>query len=281
MHDGKQLVHAFDGLWDKYRKRLTACRRESSENAVHSLRIGTRRLLSSIELFQALAPQRELRKLRKALKAQLDSFDELRDTQVMWQEIAATLPILPELAPFLHHLTVAEQRLLAQTPANIEHMESSRLQPLVKKAREHLLSDFGKADLKPRILACADGIYGTAMERFRLIDIAQPVTIHHTRIAVKKLRYLLESADILLPPLPDDHLQRIHDYLSDMGRIQDSCVLLLNLKNFFSEHIPASVETHYRQRHGNIINAYMLRRDDIKQFWRTDPASEFPWTKRS
>lgn len=277
MHDGKQLIHAFDALWDKYHKRLAACHDEAGEEAVHKFRISIRRLLASIELFQALAPRRELRKLRKALKAQLDSFDALRDTQVMLLEIASAFETLPELYPFLKQLQIDEQRLSLQTSAVIQGIDDSKLQPLFKKARDHLLDTLGKADLKPLILTIIDDIYRIVMDRYQLIDITQPGTIHRTRIAVKKLRYMLESSEIVLPPLPENHLKQIHAYLTSMGDIQDSSVLLLSLKGFFAEQVPLSVQAHYQHRHSTIINAYMCRREDILQFWRPGAKQAFPW----
>ena len=277
MHDGKRLLQAFDGLWGKYRKRLTACRHEAGEEPVHKLRISTRRLLSAIELLQTLAPQPELRKLRKALKAQLDGFDELRDTQVMLLEITSALDSLPQLQAFLQHLQSNEQRLLAQTPAVIEQIDSAKLESLLKKAHKPLQNELGKAGLKPAILSAIDAIYQTALQRYQAIDATQPMTIHRTRIAVKKLRYMLESAKILLPPLPENHLVRIQAYLTDMGEIQNSCVLLLSLKTFFAGEMPASVQTHYQHRHSTIIMAYMSRRKELLQFWRSNAELAMPW----
>ncbi|MGR8931396.1 MAG: CHAD domain-containing protein [Gammaproteobacteria bacterium] len=279
MHDGKQLIHAFDILWAKYHKRLTACRHEASEDAVHRLRVATRRLLASIELLQALTAPRELRKLRKALKAQLDSFDELRDTQVMLLELSSALEKFPELTPFLTFLQVNEQELTARIPNILEGINNEKLQALVAKSRERLHHELGKKDLKPDILSIIDDRYRTALERYQLIDIVQAPTIHHTRIAVKKLRYMLESAEILLPPLPQNHLKLIHDYLTCMGEIQDSSVLLRALKSFFSEEIPLTVQTYYQHRHSTIINAYMSRREDIFLYWRREPGQPFPWTR--
>lgn len=280
MHDGKQLIHAFDALWDKYHKRLAACRADAGEEAVHKLRIGTRRLLASIELFQTLAPQRELRKLGKALKAQLDSFDELRDTQVMLLEMASAIEKLPELYPFLKQLQIREQSLSAQTPDLIRNMDDAKLHAWFKKARGHLLDALGKADLKPQILTVIDDIYRIVMERYQLIDIVQPGTIHRTRIAVKKLRYMLEASEILLSPLPENHLKQIHAYLTYMGDVQDSNVLLVKLKGFFAEQMPLSVQNHYQHRHSRIINTYMSKREDVLQFWRPSAKQAFPWKKR-
>jgi len=277
MQDSKLLIHAIDNLWEKYQKRLADCRHDASEESVHKLRTSTRRLLSSIELLQALVPLRELRKLRKALKAELDSLDDLRDTQVMLLEVSAKAETLPQLTPFLHHLQSNEQRLMAQTPAIIEAIESKNLQIFIKKAHHHLLNELDKAHLKPQILEIVDNTYQTAIERYRHIDIGQPATIHRTRIGVKKFRYMLESGQQLLPPLPNNHLKQLHAYLTSMGEIQDSSVLILNLKNFFVDEVPSPIQSYYQHRHSVILSAYMSRRDEILQFWRTNVDRPFPW----
>lgn len=276
MHDGKLLIHAIDSLWAKYQKRLTDCRHAASEEAVHKLRTSTRRLLSSIDLLRTLVPLRELRKLRKALKSELDSFDDLRDTQVMLLEINSQAATLPQLLPFLEHLQAAEQRLMAQTPAILEAIECKNLEQLIKKAHQHLQKEFGKSDLHAPILAIIDASYQNAMDRYHQIDIAQPVTIHHTRIGVKKFRYMLESGQHLLPPLPENHLKHLHAYLTSMGEIQDSSVLMLHLKHFYDE-VPASIQTYYQHRHSDILSAYMARREELLQFWRPSADKPFPW----
>lgn len=277
MHDGKLLIHAIDSLWAKYQKRLIDCRHAANEEAVHRLRISTRRLLSSIDLLQMLVPLGALRKLRKALKSELDSFDDLRDTQVMLLEIASRAESLPQLVPFLEHLQATEQRLMAQTPSILEAIESKNLEQLIKKAHQHLQKEFGKSDLQAKILAIIDASYQNAIERYHLIDIAQPATIHRTRIGVKKFRYMLESGQQLLPPLPENHLNRLHAYLTSMGEIQDSTVLMLSLKHFFIDEVPSPIQAYYQHRHSVILSAYMTRREELLQFWRPSADKPFPW----
>lgn len=277
MHDCKLLTHALDSLWEKYQKRLADCQHAAGEEAVHKLRIGTRRLLSLIELLQALTPQPALRKLRKALKAQLDGFDQLRDTQVMLLEISGALEALPELAPFQQHLRLTEQRLVTQTPLIIETIRSKTLHRLLEKTRKHLLAEFGKSELKQRVLSVIDNTYQTALERYQAIDSSQPATIHRLRIAVKKLRYMLASAQMLLPALPENHPRQLQDYLTLMGEIQNSRVFLSSLTSFFADQPPASVQTHYQQRHRALLDVYMDRRAELLRFWRSEPNQAFPW----
>lgn len=267
-HDGKLLTEAIDSHWNKYRKRLENCRDESSEDAVHKLRTCTRRLLSLIDLLRTLAPQPPLRKLRKTLKAQLDGFDELRDTQVMLLETAEVITALPELQPFRQHLQVKEHKLLLQTQAFIESLETDKQYKHLQKTRSDVEKRFSKTGLSEKILSIIDTVYSEALDRYQAIDPSQPATIHRLRIAVKKLRYMLAVAQTMIPELPEGHLQGLQDYLTAMGEIQNSTVLIDNLNDFFSDAIPEAVEQHYRQRHNDLIAAYLLRSAEIFDFWR-------------
>ena len=66
----------------RYRRRLERGQREFSEEAVHDLRVETRRLLALLDVLLALRFPGPLRKIRKVFKKRLDAFDELRDTHV-------------------------------------------------------------------------------------------------------------------------------------------------------------------------------------------------------
>lgn len=277
MHDGKRLLTRFDKLWQKYRKRLADCQQAASEEAVHKLRISCRRLLALIQLLQFLAPLPALRKLRKKLKTQLDNFDELRDTQVMLLEIADSMDALPALASYHRYLQHNEQRLLAQAPLTIRNVDSAALQQLFDKTQQKLAAEFGTTSLKPQLLAAIDAAYAAALDRYRLITAEQPATLHQLRIAVKKLRYMLDASQDLLPALPDHHLQHLQAYLTRLGDIQNSCVLLESINRFFGHHPPPDIQNYYARRHQALLDDYWRHGSEILQFWRAKTHLAFPW----
>src|SRR5262245_44734250 len=86
--------------WDKYRAQLKTCKDELSEEAVHDLRVATRRLLAVMDLLRILDPHPRVKKVRRVLKDQLDSLDELRDTQVMLVDISESMTEFPDLQRF-------------------------------------------------------------------------------------------------------------------------------------------------------------------------------------
>src|SRR5262245_36418615 len=106
------LITALDERWKKYRAELKTCKREFSEEAVHDLRVATRRLLAVMDILRSLDPHPRIQKVRQTLKNQLDSLDDLRDTQVMLVEVSESVANLTELKPFEEGLLRREKRLL-------------------------------------------------------------------------------------------------------------------------------------------------------------------------
>jgi inorganic triphosphatase YgiF len=71
----QHLGESLNTQWRRYRKRLRRCQGQFSQDAVHDVRVETRRLLSTIELLGAFIPERDIQKVRRALKRHLDTFD--------------------------------------------------------------------------------------------------------------------------------------------------------------------------------------------------------------
>ncbi|MCQ8119749.1 CHAD domain-containing protein [Methylomonas rosea] len=254
---GKPLLDALEKHWRQYRKRLKACRQIANEDNVHELRVSTRRLLALIELIHALAPQATLLRIRKTLKKQLDGFDQLRDTQVMLFEAAKTLPILPELEPFLAHIHRCEQRLLLENQSFIVSLYQPKLQRKLKKAGKHFKAQTATIDLKQALPSSIDNIYAVVINRYEAVDPAIPASIHHLRIAVKKLRYTLLATQSIDSALAEKDSSRLKSYLTRMGDIQNSVVMLQTLQLFFQHRIPAEIERYYQRQQQELIDAFM------------------------
>ena len=97
------LLGALDNRWKNYRRELKRCRVEFSNEAVHDLRVATRRMLAFIQLLNSISPRPRLQKLIRAFKNQLNVFDDLRDTQVILAELSGIIHELPQLQDFQKH----------------------------------------------------------------------------------------------------------------------------------------------------------------------------------
>ena len=106
------LLEALDKRWKDYRAELKRCRAEFSNEAVHDLRVASRRMLALVRLMNSISPRPRLQRLSRAFKDQLDEFDELRDIQVVLAEISETIHELPQLQEFQNHVQNVEKRLL-------------------------------------------------------------------------------------------------------------------------------------------------------------------------
>ncbi|MDT4330897.1 CHAD domain-containing protein [Methylomonas sp. MED-D] len=274
---GKFLQHALDRHWQLYRKRLQTCRQRADEDNIHKLRTGIRRLVSVIDLIRALAPCPALRKARKVLKAQLDRFDDLRDTQVMLLTIDAAIVELPELRDFHEHLRRRENRLLGRLEPEIAAFSTGNLRRKLKKSGRRANRRAADIDLAQAIPAVVDRVYADALERHAAINDSHPATIHQLRIALKKLRYMLEAAPDQIPGLKPDLLERLQRYLTAMGDIQNAEVLASALAEFYRGAPPAPVADYFQRQHRQLMAEFIADRYEIFRFWRAAPDQAQPW----
>ncbi len=271
------LLEAIDNRWEKYREQIKTCRREFSEEAVHDLRVAARRLLALADLIRAVSPHPRLQKIRKALKGQLDEFDALRDTQVMLAEISETIESLPELKPLQQTLQKRERRLLREAEEIVEDLKPSGIARRLEKARTDISKSNSSPEFDGLVLQAVDEAYGTVLQRCGWINPAQPATIHRTRIAFKRFRYMVEIIHPLLPGFPQTHFKRMHNYQTAMGEIQDAEVFLFTLDDLTETDAPETVRRYYEQRHAELITAYIEDKGEVETFWRAGPGQPFPW----
>ncbi len=274
------LLNALGQRYEKYQIEHKRCKAEFSEEAVHDLRVATRRLLAIVDMLRIVAPDPNLQKLRGLLKAQLDSLDELRDTQVMLVEISEMLESLLELAPFQKFLVKREKRLLKTAQVDVGQFKLGTISRRIATIRARLSEPEISHDLLAQVLAGVDDAFSTISRRAQRVDSAQPASIHRVRVAFKKFRYMLEIIYLVLPGFPEGQFKQMHAYQSGMGDIQDVEVFLQSLEDFTARHKAKNSETvlrFYQQRHTDLINAYIENMNEFKIFWREMPDRSFPW----
>src|SRR5258706_12153076 len=275
------LLEALEQRWKNYRAELKRCRAEFSNEAVHDLRVATRRILALIQLLHSIAPRPRLQKLIRAFKDQLDEFDDLRDTQVMLAEISEIIHELPQLQGFQKHLQYSEERLLRNLRKKIKQLESSEVTKRIRKTHEAIEAETN-SDLQSQVMQAVDDVYLITKQRHGWVDLALPATIHRVRIAFKTFRYMVEIIHPLLKDFPVERLKRMNDYQSLMGEIQDAEVFVQTLVDFseyasFSDLEP--VHRYYERRHAEAISAYVKEANLLDTFWRSAPDQPFSWEK--
>jgi CHAD domain-containing protein len=270
---GRHLAQLLKRTRRRYRKRLADCQRDFSERAVHQLRVETRRALALLDLMLALDFVGSPKKPRRTLKRRLDAFDALRDAQVELGLLGPWLKEFPEAREFEIFLRNSEQELVADLRREIRALKSRRVERRFKALESEVAAASGRSR-RPAIsflqmpLRAAFAQVAKLRRQVRRLDTA---TIHRTRVAFKKFRYLCELFQPLLPDSSPARLRAMRDWQTRMGKIQDVEVLLCEIERAV-RHGRVSLESVKRlhaalaQRLVFLVNRFISTADRLDQF---------------
>lgn len=278
------LIAALDERWGKYRAEIRNCKQGFSEEAVHDLRVTTRRLLAVMDMLRTLDPHPRVKKVRRTLKEQLDSLDALRDTQVMLVEVSKTAANFPELKTFQEYLLRREQKLLRKARKETKSLQISALKRRIEKSRPSLKENAKGRGWTAYLLSAVDQAYARAMQAFGQVEAAQPSSIHRFRVTFKKFRYMVEIIYPVLKGYPETYFKQMHDYQSRMGNVQDAEVFVGALEQFAEGELstmPESVQKIFVNRRAEVIAAFMNAKDEIHLFWRSSLKQKFSWESKN
>jgi CHAD domain-containing protein len=226
----------------RYQRRLARCQKKFSEDAVHDLRVETRRMLAMLDLLRALGMGGPLKKTRRAYKERLDAFDELRDTHVQLLLLKPCWQHFPEARPLKAWLQRREKQLTAELRRVIRCMKQKRLKRRLKKVEKELRkASRGGMPGGTRLAATAlESNFEAVLELRRQVQRRDPQTIHRLRVGFKRFRYMSELLRALFPRLTRQRLRQMQDFQTLMGDIQDLEVLLSSLAQTVDEtNLPA------------------------------------------
>jgi CHAD domain-containing protein len=271
----RQVEDSLERHWTRYRKVFKRCRRKFSKRAIHEARVETRRLLAVIELLRDFLSAAKLREIESALKGRLDIFDAVRDTQVQLALIEETGPVFGAARRFRDHLIKREKRVARKALRNAGTASLRPLGRLVAGARDDVHSNSRRCTPEQagaRLLHSADDAFQRAVELRERIEARDPQSIHTTRIAFKKFRYMVEALSEYLGATNEQSFAAMHDYQSMMGDIQDADVLLKAWEKFLRKKgIDSTAARQFSQqllhRRQSLIQAYLERADLLREFW--------------
>lgn len=241
---------------------------------MHDLRIETRRLLALLDLVRALRFPGPLRKLRKILKQQLDAFDGLRDTQVQLSLLRPLWRRFPEARGLEQRLCRRERRLSDELRHGIAAAKPARLGRRLKSVEKQVCAFAEKMPAKALRFAIRTALREAfdrvAALRGRIRE-NRLATIHRTRVAFKRFRYLCELLQPCLPRLTVEVLERMRDYQAMMGDIQDLRVLLADMQRAVADREigagavrPLRRELRLRQR--KLVGIYLAAAGRLADF---------------
>jgi CHAD domain-containing protein len=235
---------AFRDGWRKYRLKLRKCRREFAPATVHDLRIALRRLIATVEAASRLMACPGLKKLRRGLKKKLGWMGRLRDAQVQGQLLEQFQKQWPPTAAFAKRLLEKEARLSRRVRQKLKaRAGEGAIQAAGKKVRR-FLEKAGRPGgaLDTRAAEAVRQSFQTVLERAREVAAEQPETCHRLRVALKKLRYQVETFQAVLPGVGEDALRWMRDLQVRLGEIQDLHVLAGDWEKFVRRHREVSRE---------------------------------------
>jgi len=267
MSEENILLTALDDRWRRLRKESNRARRKYSEEAVHDLRVASRRLIAVLEILKKVHNASAVRDFRRRVKKLLDGLSPLRDLHVQRVSISAIVDRYPELKGFEKTLSAKEDKT------------ADKVQKLLKLSSK-LDDEFTQVRRDARKGAAKDAILKVINERFRKvraladrIDPSDTTTIHQLRLAFKKFRYTCEVAQpIIETEVNAERLKEFHAYQTMMGDIQDIEVLSERLSKWTAKRerneemksVFQELEAERRKR----IDIFMASADRVRGFWK-------------
>ena len=273
---GPYLAEALDSRWQSYREQLRQCQGEFSEAGVHELRVATRRLLAQFTLLACVVPGAALERARRTLKRRLAVLGELRDTQVQLAFINQKAASFPELVLLHSWLERRERRLIKCAAGKVKRFKTRKLQRWVSTLSAVLTTNTRGARAQGRlaaiVLRATARAFSEAVERRQAIDLGNLRTIHQTRVAFKRFRYMVEALSPALTGLSRGQLRTLAYYQRKMGIIQDlevvqACVERYTGENKRSKDLLGPFCHHLRQRRARALHSFLKSADRLVEFW--------------
>lgn len=276
------LAASLKQQWKRYRKGLKRCQAKFSERAVHQSRVETRRLSSLLSLLSPFLDPACFKKAHLYLKQHLDTFDDLRDTQVQLAAVKKMLRDFPAARAFYENLLKREARLTRRTRKDIKRIKTKQLGKLLAACRQETKtwcsrSSPGKAN--SMLIGSINHAFLRTLGLKNRINPKAPETIHRTRVAFKRLRYMIETLADYFPMANEKSLKSMHGYQTMMGDIQDAEVLRCSVDRFFQKKKikladARRLKRELLARRQTLIRVYLSAADQLLGFWpdpRTKP----------
>jgi CHAD domain-containing protein len=273
---GPFLAAALNRRWQSYRERLRQCQEDFSEEAVHELRVATRRLLAQFILLSCVAPSVALEKVRRTFKRRLSALGNLRDTHVQRLFIEQQAARFPELLLLCAWLERRERRLVKSAAGKVSRFKTGRVEKCITAMDYDLTANGGRAraqsQLATAVLRAAAEAFAEAVERRQAIDPADLRTIHQTRVAFKRFRYMMESLSPGVTGLSKRQLRALAYYQRKMGIIQDlqviqACVARYTRKDRTREALLYRFSRYLERRRARALRSFLKFADHLFEFW--------------
>ncbi|HYR87092.1 MAG TPA: CHAD domain-containing protein [Terriglobia bacterium] len=228
------LLPSVDKSWKQFSSAWKKARAKGSEKAVHDLRVSTRRLIATLELAGAISKGKEIAGVQKQFKKVLKRMGPLRDIQVQLENLSQIRAIDP-INDFKRSLERRERREIGSITKDLKRRRMRRLSEglrLVHAAYEKPPKPLDNATVRRSIdslVAIRHRAFWRARSRFKPEN---QETLHSMRIALKKLRYVVEAAQPILGRWAGKRSREMHACQQLMGDTRDLDILKTRLEKW-------------------------------------------------
>jgi len=226
----------------------------------------------------------ETEKARVKLKRRLKVLGALRDTHVQKDFVEERLAQFPEIEPLYTFLQRRERKLAKGVGATVLALKTRKLEKWMRTAcRELACSSDNPPKAGPsahRVYRSVTDAYLELAKRRERIDPANSDTIHGTRVAFKKFRYMVEALSPLFTGLGKVQLRRLGHYQRRLGNLQDAEVLQALVNQFLQENPERAgsfkpFSRHLAAKRARALQSCLKHLDDVRAF------SPIPATERN
>jgi phosphohistidine phosphatase len=164
----------------------------------------------------------------------LEDTGPFRDTGIHLGMLQGVLAAHPELEETIAALKSDYVRTAKRTMKRLGKLDLKEFRGDFREARKVLVERVGSfedpGDWFQAVAGSVQSIFNEAVSRTERLDANQVETIHQLRLAFKHFRYTVEAAEPVMGTLPKAHQQKIEDFQTRMGDIQDAATLVERLK---------------------------------------------------
>lgn len=242
--------------WSDAVAREEAVIQGADPEAVHDMRVAVRRLRAAFALFAPWYRRKQIKPLRRRLHELGDRLGGVRDMEVM---LSATRAIVQERALDEPAALLAqwEAKRASARAALLSHLESRSYRQLKRRLDEFIrdqqdtstyTADGSDPEIEPQLVA--DVLPAEALRRYGAVHAYDPsladadlARLHRLRIAGKRLRYLLESFEDLLPKPAKEVVELLKQMQDSLGSVHDAGVAIDALVKFEAAHPDARGDT--------------------------------------
>jgi CHAD domain-containing protein len=232
--------------------------------------------MAQLGMAASMVSSRKAEKAHRMLRCQLQSLGPLRDAHVRRMALVQQANRFPELLLLEAQLERDERRALKAAAHQIHGFRTRKLAKWISSLTRYFPDQSGdggkKRELPSAALRCASEAFEETVRRRRLINFSDLQTIHRTRVAFKRFRYILETLPAEVSGLSKRELQSLAWYQRKMGNIQDLEVIQTCVSQFLQQRAGAEsllkpFTDYLRRRRTRALWSFRKSVDELFAFW--------------